>query len=374
MPGIAHTPVMLEEVLSFLVPSRGDELMLDCTLGEGGHAEAFLARYPGISYVGIDADPAIQAKARERLSPFAGRAAFLLGYFDEVLANWNDLALSFGENSGEKLVSEAQGSDSSSSRSVLQRSNRIDEAIVRPSLILFDLGISMFHFAESGRGFGHGKDEELDMRLSPEAPRSAATLLAEEREEEIARIIFEYGEERLSRRIAKAIVEARRKGGIKTTGALAELVWNAVPAEYRHGRLHPATRTFQALRIAVNDELGRAERGLRRAAALLAPGGLVAVISFHSLEDRIAKNVLRELSGRGRPAAEPRRPVKAYSTPPSNPPIHEGEDGGAPLLELVTKKPVEPSPEEVARNPASRSAKLRVARKAGERAPGRTAA
>jgi 16S rRNA (cytosine1402-N4)-methyltransferase len=320
MAGIAHTPVMLEEVLSFLEPPRADALMLDCTLGEGGHAEAFLARYPSIRYVGIDADPSIQAKARERLSPFADRVSYRLGYFDDVLAGWGETGL--GE----------------------------------PSLALFDLGVSMYHFAESGRGFGHGKDEELDMRLSPDAPRSAAALLAEEREDEIARIIYEYGEERLSRRIAKAIVEARRSGGIRTSGALAELVWNVVPPSYRHGRLHPATRTFQALRIAVNDELGRAERGLRSAVGLLAPGGLVAVISFHSLEDRIVKNVFRELAGRG------------GSTHEGSAPISIGEGGAPspaskPTLELVTKKPALPGADETARNPASRSAKLRVARK-----------
>jgi 16S rRNA (cytosine1402-N4)-methyltransferase len=312
MAGIAHKSVMLEEVLSFLAPSSGDSLMLDCTLGEGGHAEAFLARYPSLRYAGIDADPAIQAKARERLSPYAGRMSFLSGYFDEVLANWAGTGLG------------------------------------NPDLVLFDLGISMYHFAESGRGFGHGRDEELDMRLSPDAPRSAAQLLAEEREEEIARIIFEYGEERMSRRIAKAIVEARRSGGVKTTAQLAELVWKAVPESYRHGHVHPATRTFQALRIAINDELGRAERGIRSACALLAPGGVIAIISFHSLEDRIAKNILRELSGRM--------------------PIPVGGDSyaarAAATFELLTKKPIEPGADEVARNPASRSAKLRVARKA----------
>lgn len=324
MLGIAHSSVMLAETLAYLVPPGDGGLMLDCTLGEGGHTEAFLARYPGLSCVGIDADPEIQAKARERLAPYGDRVAFRLGYFDEVLADWDE-----------------EGRDG------------------RPCLVLFDLGISMFHFVESGRGFGHGRDEELDMRLSPEAPRSAAALLAQEGEEEIARIIYEYGEERLSRRIAKAIVEARRHGGVRTTAALAELVWNAVPEAYRHGRLHPATRTFQALRIAVNDELGRAERGIRRACELLAPGGLIGVITFHSLEDRVAKNILRELAGRG-----PRRDDQP-SSPYSNSPISIGGQGGAgPILELVTKKPVEPSAEELGRNPSSRSAKLRVARKA----------
>jgi len=320
MSGIAHTPVMLEEVMSFLEPPRADALMLDCTLGEGGHAVAFLARYQGIRCVGIDADPSIQAKARERLSPFSGRMTFLSGYFDDVLGYWDGPG---------------------------------------PDLVLFDLGVSMYHFAESGRGFGHGRDEELDMRLSPDAPRSAAALLSEEREDEIARIIYEYGEERLSRRIAAAIVAARRAGGVRTTGALAELVWNAVPPSYRHGKIHPATRTFQALRIAVNDELGRTERGLRRAAALLAPGGLVAVISFHSLEDRIAKNVLNELSGRGKWSGIDKPLPEGFGMP-----ISVGE-AAAPILELVTRKPVEPSADEIARNPASRSAKLRVARKLG---------
>ena len=327
MVGIAHTPVMLDEILSFLVPQSDHALMLDCTLGEGGHAEAFLARYPGISCLGIDADPDIQARARERLSPYAGRVTYRQGYFDDILESWDGRS---------------------------------------PDIVLFDLGISMFHFAESGRGFGHGKDEKLDMRLSPEAPRSAARLLAEEPEEEIARIIYVYGEERMSRRIAKAIVQERRKGGIETTGELAELVWNAVPQAYRHGRHHPATRTFQALRIAVNDELGRAERGIRRAVALLASGGLIAVLSFHSLEDRVAKNVLRELAGH--------RSANDGFSGSANPPIPLNERvGGLPALELVTKKPLAPTPGEIARNPASRSAKLRVARKMGG-GTGRTAA
>jgi len=156
-------------------------------------------------------------------------------------------------------------------------------------------------------------------------------------------------------------VAARRTGGVRTTAQLAELVWNAVPPNYRHGRIHPATRTFQALRIAVNDELGRAERGIRRAAALLAGDGLIGIISFHSLEDRIAKNVLRELAGRG-----PGESSAGKASPLGfGMPISE-ERAGLPILELVTKKPLEPKGEEVARNPASRSAKLRVARKAGD--------
>jgi 16S rRNA (cytosine1402-N4)-methyltransferase len=324
MEGIAHVPVMLEELLSYLQPSGPGSLMLDCTMGEGGHAAAFLSRYPALRYVGIDADPRIQAKARERLAPFGDRVSYLSGYFDELL--------------------EAP-----------------DALPGRPELVLFDLGVSMYHFAESRRGFSYapasGADEELDMRLSPEAPRSAADILATESEEEIARIIFEYGEERLSRRIARAIVEARRSGGIKTSGRLAELVRSAVPPSYRYGRIHPATRTFQALRIATNDELGRARRGIALAAALLAPGGTIAVISFHSLEDRIVKTLFRELAGKA-PATD-----ASGSTRGPERPIPQGTGEG--LFVLVTKKPVEPSSEEASRNPASRSAKLRVARKGG---------
>lgn len=318
---IVHTPVMLDEVRSVLAPSCSEARMLDCTLGEGGHAEAFLSAYPGLRYMGIDADPRIQAKARERLAPFAPRVEFRLGYYDLVLE--------------ELLRDRAAGGPAA------------------PDRILFDLGISMYHYLEAGRGFGFGKDEALDMRLSPEAPRSAAEILNEEREEELARIIFEYGEERYSRRIARAVVEERRGRPVWTSGRLAELVYRTVPPAQRHGRIHPATRTFQALRIAVNDELARIERGLARAAALLAPGGIIAVISFHSLEDRIVKNLFRSL-------ARPPREEESDSTRGEGAPMMKEE---AVEFELLFKKPLEPRPEETARNPASRSAKLRGIRK-----------
>jgi 16S rRNA (cytosine1402-N4)-methyltransferase len=175
-----------------------------------------------------------------------------------------------------------------------------------------------------------------------------------EREEELARIIFEYGEERLSRRIAGAIVEARRQSPIRTSGRLEEIVFGAVPAAYRHGRIHPATRTFQALRIAVNDELGRAARGIARAARLLAPGGRVAVITFHSLEDRIAKMIFKTLAGK----------LDLSFAPAEARPIIEGMDRTRGFL-LPFKKPLEPSEAEVLANPASRSAKLRLLERAG---------
>lgn len=317
---ISHVPVLLEETLTYLVPPRADSLMLDATLGEGGHAAAFLARYPELHYLGVDADPAIQEEAKARLAQFGPRVQYRTGYFDEVLAG----------AAGDPLLSST-----------------------KPDLVLFDLGISMHHYLESGRGFGFAKDEPLDMRLSPGAARSAADIVNSEREEELARIIYIYGEERLSRRIAAAIVEARQSGRIATSGRLAEIVSAAVPAQYRHGRIHPATRTFQALRIAVNDELGRAERGIRLAAEVLAPGGRMAVISFHSLEDRIVKTIFRELSGLAP------RPAGGDSIQGSDAPI----DRESAAYELVLKKPLEAGAEEVGRNPASRSAKLRVLRR-----------
>ncbi len=307
-----HIPVMLDEILAFLVPPRDDALMIDCTLGEGGHAEAFLARYPRLRYLGFDADPQIQATARKRLSPFDGRVEFRLGYYDDLLATYAD--------------------------------ELEEDRVMRPDLVLFDLGISMHHYLVSGRGFGFSRDEPLDMRLSPDAPRSAQELVNEAREEELSGLIREYGEERYARSIARAIVAARRSGPIATSGRLADIVAGAVPPAYRHGRIHPATRTFQALRIAVNDELGRAERGIRRAASLLAPGGILAVISFHSLEDRVTKTVFRELSGRS--TSRPDEPID--------------KEPAEAIVALRTKKPLEPTAAEVARNPASRSAKLRV--------------
>jgi 16S rRNA (cytosine1402-N4)-methyltransferase len=324
---IVHVPVMLGECLEWLIPPRPDALMLDCTLGEGGHAEAFLGKYPELLYAGIDADPAIQAKARERLSPFAPRVTFLSGYFDEVLEDAESSARPDSE-------------DARSAGVML-----VDGKFRRPELALFDLGISMHHYAESGRGFGHGKDEHLDMRLSPGRGRSASDIVNREREEELARIFFEYGEERYSRRIAKAIVEERRVSPITTTSRLADIIASTVPAVYRNGRFHSATRSFQALRICVNDELGRAGRGIAAVARLLAPGGRMAVISFHSLEDRIAKNLFRELGLK----------TQARSGNGNAGERADGED-----FAVLTKKPLEATQDEARRNPASRSAKMRV--------------
>jgi len=295
--GFLHQPVMKEEVLVlFGLIEAPAPLVLDCTLGAGGHAEAILSRNASVRYVGIDADPEARERASARLAPFSERLEVLAGYFDDVLREYAE-----------------------------------DTGRAKPDFILFDLGVSMHHYLDSGRGFSFANDEPLDMRFSPTAPESAYDLVNSRKEEELANLIFEFGEERYSRRIAKAICEARRRGAIRSSAVLADIVAGAVPAAYRHGRIHPATRTFQAIRIFVNDELDRERRALELAAELLAPSGIMVVISFHSLEDRIAKQLCREY-GRNR----------GYQD--------------------IYKKPLEASGEERSANPASRSAKLRAIR------------
>ncbi len=211
--------------------------------------------------------------------------------------------------------------------------------------IVMDLGVSMVHLKERERGFSFREDGPLDMRLNREGDvPTAEEMLQSISEFELGEIIFRYGEERYSRRIARAIC-SERPASLKSTKALAECVARAVPAQYRRGRNHPATRTFQAIRIAVNDELGRVERAIPRAAAALNPGGRLIIISFHSLEDRIVKHTFRTLA-RASIEDEKRPMVK--------------EEGH---YAVVTKKPVVPGDDEILRNPASRSAKLRVLEK-----------
>lgn len=294
---VVHKPVMLAEILELfetLGPSAA--LAVDCTLGAGGHAEALLSRFPALRYIGIDADPEARARAAARLAAFSARLEIRGGYFDEALAAWAS-----------------------------------ESSFKRPDFILFDLGVSTYHYFDSNRGFSFFADEPLDMRFSPEAETTAADLVNGLKEEELADLIYQYGEERYSRKIAKTIVEARRKAPVRTSLSLASLVSSAVPPAYRHGRIHPATRTFQALRIKVNAELERAEKALRFAADMLAPGGILAVIAYHSLEDRIVKLLCREYAK-----------TKAY--------------------EALYKTPRRPSDEECAVNPAARSAKLRALR------------
>ena len=311
---IVHTPVLLHECLEYLSPEgepyADDAFMVDSTLGEGGHSFHFLQKYPALHILGVDADALIQGRARERLAPFGSRMEFYNGWF-------NDFYHSYPE--GRR----------------------------RPNLILFDLGISVFHYERSGRGFSFRHDEKLDMRLNPGAGKSAADLVNTMGEQQLADMIYLYSDEKYSRRIAAAVVAARAGGRIESTRALAEIVAGAVPAKYRYGPIHPATRTFQALRICVNSELGRLPQALHDAFNVLAPGGKMGVITFHSLEDKIVKNYFRNLGKQC--VCPPEVPVCAC--------------GGTPCAAVLTRKPVEPSAEEVAENSPSRSAKIRVVRK-----------
>ena len=311
---IVHTPVLLNECLDYLSPIgesfEKNALMIDSTLGEGGHSFNFLSKFENLKIVGLDADKVIQAKAKERLSCFGERMNFFNGWFNDFYANY---------------PSEYE----------------------KPDLILFDLGISVFHYEKSDRGFSFRYDEKLDMRLNAESEKSAADLVNELSETELADMIYLYGEEKLSRRIAKAIVDARSGGKIESSKALAEIIWNCVPANYRYGQIHPATRTFQALRIAVNGELKRLPKALSDAFACLKPGGKMGVITFHSLEDRIVKNYFRNLG-------------KQCVCPPE---VAVCRCGGSECAEILTRKPVCPTEEEIKANSPSRSAKLRVIRK-----------
>ena len=307
---IIHTSVLLKETLSLLVPEKPNSLMVDGTLGEGGHTEAFLAMYPDLRVIGVDADVRIQARARERLSPFGDRICFYPGWSDVFFEEYPD-----------------------------------DQK--KPDIILLDLGISVFHYERSGRGFSFRTDEPLDMRLDPLSGESAADIVNTMKETPLADLIYQFGEEKYSRRIAKAICETRARSKFATARALADCIYSAVPADYRHGRIHPATKTFQALRIAVNEELSRLPRLLALALDTLSPGGKLGVITFHSLEDRIVKNYFRTMS-------------KSCICPPEVPIC---KCGGRAKVELLTRKSISASDEEISMNPPSRSARLRAVRK-----------
>ncbi|MCR4741555.1 MAG: 16S rRNA (cytosine(1402)-N(4))-methyltransferase RsmH [Treponema sp.] len=311
---IVHKPVLLKECLQYLTPIgepyENHAVMIDSTLGEGGHTFNFLSKYPNLTVIGLDADKVIQARAKERLSVFGQRIHFFNGWFNDFYDNY-------------------------------------PAEYEKPDLILFDLGISVFHYEKSSRGFSFRYDEKLDMRLNENSDKSAADLVNDLPEDKLADLIYLYGEEKLSRRIAAAIVRERAGGRIESSKALAQIIWDAVPANYRYGQIHPATRTFQALRIAVNSELKRLPGALHAAFNDLKVGGKMGVITFHSLEDRIVKNYFRNLG-------------KKCVCPPE---VAICRCGGKECAEILTRKPVCPSEEEIKDNSPSRSAKLRVVRK-----------
>jgi 16S rRNA (cytosine1402-N4)-methyltransferase len=308
--GAPHRPVLLQETLKYLVPERGG-LFVDCTVGLGGHSEAILKSSPESRVLGLDLDPAALEYSRQRLAPFGER-------FHAVQANFRKI---------ETVLREAGENEAAG--------------------ILVDLGVSSLQFDSPERGFSFRFDAPLDMRMDPTSGPTAADLLQQLPEAEIARIIFEFGEERHSRRIARRIVERREQGQpVTTTAELAELVRLAAGSRKRQ-QIHPATRTFQALRIAVNNELDGLDEFVSAAVDLLTPEGKFVAISFHSLEDRIVKRELRRLSGHCE--CPPRLPVCSC--------------GARKAVEILTRRPVTPGDREVDENPRARSAKLRAARK-----------
>ena len=315
--GAPHRPVLLEETLKYLVPERGG-LFVDCTVGLGGHSEAILKSSPDTRIIGLDLDPAALEYSRQRLASFGDR-------FRAIHANFRKI---------ETVLSEAGERD--------------------PNGVLVDLGVSSLQFDSPERGFSFRFDAPLDMRMDPEAGATAADLLQELPESDIARIIFEFGEERHSRRIARRIVERREQGKpVTTTAELAELVRSAVGARgagRKQQQIHPATRTFQALRIAVNEELEGLAEFVETSVDLLIPDGRFVGISFHSLEDRILKRELRRLSGHCE--CPPRLPVCSC--------------GAREVVEVLTRRPVAPTEVEIEENPRARSAKLRACRKLTE--------
>ncbi len=298
-----HIPVLLEEVVKGLAVKPGG-LYIDATVGEGGHAEAILeASSPDGCLLGIDVDDEALKRASERLARFKGRVAL-------VRASYRDLA------------------------SVARK-----EGFFQVDGILFDLGFAYFQVEDPARGFSFYLDGPLDMRYDRTSKLSAHHIVNQIPEEELANIIRNYGEEPRARRIAKAIVQARP---IRSTLELARVVEQVVGSR---GKIHPATRVFQAIRIAVNRELDNLKEALPQAVELLKPGGRIAVISFHSLEDRIAKEFFRQESRDC--ICPPEMPVCVCK--------HRA------TLRVVTSKPITPSPKEVEANPRSRSAKLRIA-------------
>ena len=311
--GAPHRPVLLRETIQFLAPERGG-LFVDCTVGLGGHSEAILESSSETRVIGLDRDAEALRSASQRLARFGQRFRGVHEDFREVGRVLNDL----GES--------------------------------EPAGMLADLGVSSLQFDSPTRGFSFRFDAPLDMRMDPDRDGdTAADLLLRLPEEEIAAVIFAYGEERNSRRIAKWIVESREQGRpITTTRELADLVARAA-GQRKRWQIHPATRTFQALRIAVNQELEGLGRFVETAIDLLQPDGRFVVISFHSLEDRIMKQELRLWSGYCQCESQSRTIVCTC--------------GARRIVDILTKRPVTADPIEIDANPRSRSAKLRACRK-----------
>ncbi|MCL6583356.1 MAG: 16S rRNA (cytosine(1402)-N(4))-methyltransferase RsmH [bacterium] len=312
-----HQPVLLKEVLDYLQCTDG-KVYVDGTIGEGGHAEQILERSsPGGRLIGIDLDQHILRRCAERLERFGERVRLIRDNFKNI----------------RKILSEL-------------KIEQIDG-------LLLDLGISSFHLENAERGFSFQKDAPLDMRLDQDNPLTAATIVNRADEAELAKIFWQWGEERWSRRIAKAIVNYRQKNFISTTGQLADIVRSAIPARFGAVKIDPATRVFQALRIAVNRELEDLDRAIEDAVDFLSQGARICIISFHSLEDRIVKRSFRQLA----------QGTSSGKEPPSSAGRVSEAAAHHPRLRILTPKPIVPTQEEILANIRARSAKLRVAEK-----------
>lgn len=306
----SHLPVLTAEVVELLSPA-GPGLLVDATVGLGGHADALLRAQPGFRLVGLDRDPQALAGAADRLREHGSRVRLVESSFDRL-----------------PTVLERLGEDA-------------------PSAILADLGCSSLQLDSPERGFSFAADGPLDMRMGA-AGETAAELLARVGMEELVRILRDFGEERRARAVARAILAQRERSPLRTTGELSRMVRGVVGAGDH--RINPATRTFQALRIAVNDELGQLERFLEPAVRALRPGGRIAVIAFHSLEDRIVKHTLRRLAGR-------------CTCPPDLP---ECRCEPQRVVRVLTASPIRPGDDELEANPRARSSRLRAAERLGE--------
>jgi 16S rRNA (cytosine1402-N4)-methyltransferase len=310
-----HVPVLAGRVTELLAPALAAEgaVLVDATLGRAGHARALLDACPGMFLIGVDADEAAIEAARELLAPCAGRIALVHARYDQIPA----------------IVT-------------------TDQKIMG---LLFDLGVSSPQLDDAGRGFAYAQDSPLDMRMDRTGDRTAADIVNGYPAAELARVLREYGEERFARRIADAVVRERASAPITSTGRLSAIVKDAIPAATRRTGGNPAKRTFQALRIEVNDELGTLRRALPAALDLLAVGGRVVVLAYHSLEDRIVKRELARLS--------------TDQTPPGLP-VPSGAQ--APQFRLLTRGAERPDSEEVTVNPRAASARLRAAERIREKA------
>ena len=305
-----HEPVMLDRVLELFAPALDDReaVLVDATVGLGGHADALLRRHPALRLIGLDRDPEALARSRERLAPHGGRVHLVHAVYDrlpDVLA---------------------------------------DLGVPRVDGVLFDLGVSSMQLDVPERGFAYSADVPLDMRMDPGSPVTAAEVVNTYSVGELTRVLRDYGEERFAHRIARAVVAEREREPFRTSARLVEVIYDAVPAAARRTGGHPAKRTFQALRIEVNGELDALRAALPAALDALAVGGRMVVESYHSLEDRMVKRALAE---------------RARSRTPQGLPVELA--GHGPELRLLTRGAEQASEQEARRNPRAKSVKLRAA-------------